>query len=555
MSMSRPHYTDTPLILCHSLDDQVPDLPSSLRVYLCDSPEDLVDSWMDCNGVILLHASAYSERLLSTQEYLTQNAPDAAVVVLLSLPDLRSRQLIEAGVQEIIMHSADVSQAVSVAQLRKRRECDLQSYLYLDTLTQLSNRQLFLDRLEHSLEQHKRQRRELALVLIDMDRFFQINERYGHQGGDVVLQAVAARLKECTRKADTLARIGGNTFAVVAELLQHSNNAGLIAEKLARQFNSPFILGDEEVNLSVSIGAELATRVDFDSGDLLRHSEAALTEAKQMGRNSFMLYQCPRPEDRIRGGLETSLYHAIENNEIFMEYQPQVRMKDGVIVGFEALMRWQHPVMGPVSPGVFIPVLETTGLIEEFGMWGLRSACGQLSQWIRDGVVADDTRMSVNLSPRQFQHPTLVDDIMAALDESQLPATNLTLEITESLVIERDERIVESLRFLRAQGVHIAVDDFGTGYSSFAYLKMLPVDCLKIDRGFVQDIVDDARDRAIAESIIHLAHTLKIDVVAEGVEVAAAEAALLSMGCDHYQGFYFARPMRADAIPALMSGA
>jgi len=554
MALTAAVQFENPMVLFHSIDAGMPELPSSLRVYLCGDQDELVESWMDCGGVILLHASTYTERLLKIQDHIAQTAPDAAVVVLLNYPDMRTDRLLEAGVQEVITHDTDVVSAIKTAKLRKERECVLQTFVSFDVLTQLANRQLFQDRLEHSLEQHKRQRKELALLVFDIDRFFRINEEYGHAVGDSLLLQVSDRLKTATRKADTLARIGGNTFAIVAENLQAANNVSIIAEKICGLFHEAFDLNGEEIHLSVSLGAALSKQSEYDPNKMIHDAEQAMQEAKQMGRNSYVLYKALRPEDRIRGSLERALYQALANDQIFMEYQPQVTMDGKHITGVEALMRWNHPIFGSVPPDQFIPVLETTGLIESFGMWGLTAACAQFKEWLDSGIVSSDARVSVNLSPRQFHQPNLAEQILNALDETGLPAKNLTLEITESMVMENQKEAAETLAQLRFEGIAIAVDDFGTGYSSMAYLKVLPVDYLKIDREFVKDIVVDSSDKAIASSIIHLAHSLQLGVVAEGVEGAAIQSMLQELGCDQFQGYHFARPVGAADIPAVCEG-
>lgn len=544
-------------LLCYSLESSLPSISSSVQVpvHHCDSREDLVQRWLDNRGVLLIYAPNVDSELLAMQHYLSKNIPDAAIVVLLDVAGIQEDdigQLLTLGVQEIVTSSDQISAALNTAWLRKERECNLQSFARFDVLTQLANRQLFQDRLEHSLKQHKRQRNELVLLILDVDRFHKVNDQYGHLAGDELLIAVAGRLKLCTRSSDTLARIGGNTFAIIAEHVKDASNAEHIAGKLCQQFQAPFLINGDEIYLSASIGVELSKVVDYDPSQMVRRAELAMLDAKYRGRNTYCISNTPRPADRIRAGLETALHHALEENQVHMAYQPQLSMDGLCFVGVEALMRWEHPVFGEVSPVNFIPILEETGLIEAYGLWGLKQSCVQFKQWLSIGLVASHARVSVNLSPRQFRQDNLAEMILDVLRETGLPAQNLTLEITETMIMHHRQQAVAVLEALRAKGITIAVDDFGTGYSSLVYLKALPIDYLKIDREFIKDIVENSDDQAIAGSIIQLAHSLRLGVVAEGVETEDVQKTLLHMGCDQYQGYYFARPVRAEEIPALV---
>lgn len=544
----------TPTLLCYSIEGALPSIPSSISVKHCDNREDLVVHWVDSTSVLLLHAVSIDRALMAVQSYLTLSLPDAAVIVLLDSAEKQNHQigqLIRQGAQEVITSVEQLEIAIVTARLRKDRECGLQSFVHLDVLTQLANRQLFQDRLEHSLEQHKRLSQELVLLILDVDRFHKVNDQYGHLAGDQLLIGVSERLSQCTRSSDTLARIGGNTFAIIAEHINDTGNAAQIAQKLCDQFKDPFMVNNNEIYLSASIGVELARVVNFDPSQMIRRAELAMLDAKHLGRNTFSISNTPRPADRVRAGLETALHHALENDEIHMVYQPQVTMDGMNFKGVEALMRWTHPIYGDVTPINFIPILEETGLIEAYGIWGLKQSCAQFKEWLNMGVVPENSRVSVNLSPRQFRQKNLAESILDALSETGLPPCNLTLEITETMIMQRRGEAAEILETLRIEGISVAVDDFGTGYSSLAYLKMLPVDYLKIDREFIKDIVLNTDDQAIAASIIQLAHSLRLNVVAEGVETEDVQNTLLGMGCDQYQGYYFAKPMMPEEIPAV----
>lgn len=532
----------------------MPSIPTSISFKYCDRREELAEHWLS-TSVLLIHASTVGRALMAMQTYLTLSIPDAAVIILIDSADTQNHQigqLIKNGAQEVIYSVDQVSMAIDTARFRKEREFGLQSYVHLDVLTQLANRQLFQDRLEHSLEQHKRLRQELVLLILDVDRFHKVNDEYGHHAGDELLISVSERLNLCTRSSDTLARISGNTFAIIAEHIKDAANAALIAEKLCSQFKAPFILNNREVYLSASIGVELARVVNFDPSQMIRRAELAMLDAKHLGRNTYCISNTPRPADRVRAGLETALHHALENNEIHMAYQPQVSMDGSIFKGVEALMRWTHPIYGEVTPVNFIPILEETGLIESYGLWGLEQSCVQFKQWLDMGKVSCSARVSVNLSPRQFRQENLAELILKTLHETGLSPNNLTLEITETMIMQRRGEAAKVLEKLRVEGISVAVDDFGTGYSSLVYLKTLPVDYLKIDREFIKDIVLNTDDQAIAASIIQLAHSLSLSVVAEGVESKDVQDTLLAMGCDQYQGYYFAKPMKAEDIPAFI---
>jgi diguanylate cyclase (GGDEF)-like protein len=530
------------------------------QLIACDNFAHLSSAWLDDqNNAIALAAQRYDQRLRDLLERLQLTLPEAPVLVLLQEPCGANVaiELIDLGVQEVVV-SPDtgwqLDESLALANARKQHELQLQRSSHYDSLTGLANRTLFQDRLDYSLAQCQRRQRGLVLLFIDLDRFRIVNEILGHDGGDQVLQIVAQRLQQCVRRADTLARLAGNSFAVLLDNINSADIARIVADKLRTRIHLPIELGDEEVFVSASIGMELANRVGFDAGQLVRRAELALHQAKQQGRQRSQLYEeQPSPIASVRVGLESSLHHALERDELYLVYQPQVKVENRHFAGVEALMRWQHATLGTVPPAVFIPVLEDTGLIEPFGEWAIRHACQQYQSWLKQGAVPANSKVSVNLSPRQFRQDNLEAVIGEALEESGLPAANLTLEITESMLMTSVEQNAELLSRLRQLGIGIAIDDFGTGYSSLAYLKNLPIDVLKIDRMFVKDIVDNADDAAIAHSIINLAHNLGLKVIAEGVEDVEVLEILHLLGCDLYQGYYFSRPASAADIPGLVA--
>jgi diguanylate cyclase (GGDEF)-like protein len=541
-------------------DGSLPDVLISKGIQQVDSLDDLCADSVEKDSVILLLAQVLNSELRATLERIQLTLGDVAVVIALQGEEINQAiylDLISLGVQEVFSLSDHTSdewfQKLQMARARKQYEARLKRFSHYDPLTQLANRSLFQDRLEHNLIQNHRRARGMGLLFLDLDRFRVVNEIYGHHIGDRLLIASAERMLEKVRRSDTLARLGSNNFAVILDDVNDEAAMRRVSYKLSQSFAQPFEIAGHEIFISVSIGMELAGRVGYDVGELVRNAELALHQAKCNGRNASLLYQGSNsPVDKVRMGLESALHHAMERKELHLAYQPQLTVDGQGFAGVEALLRWQHPALGNVPPAVFIPVLEDTGLIEVFGRWVIEAACQQFAEWLRQGLVPENSRVSVNLSPRQFRQSELTSHIKDVLTKTGLPPTCLTLEVTESMLMSNLEQSVEMLTHLRELGVSVAIDDFGTGYSSLSYLKDLPIDYLKIDRVFVKDIVTDANDAAIANSIIGLAHNLGLKVVAEGVEDSEILEMLVLFGCDQYQGFFFARPSPPDEIPQLV---
>jgi diguanylate cyclase (GGDEF)-like protein/PAS domain S-box-containing protein len=420
-----------------------------------------------------------------------------------------------------------------------------------DALTGLANRNMLFDRLEQALIHARRADRLVALVLLDIDGFKLINDGLGHVAGDFVLKEVAARLSGACRPGDTVARLGGDAFVLVLSDLAHENDAASLARNLLAVVAAPMTVDGHEVVVTASLGVALFPRDGELAPALLKNADAAMHRAKELGRNSVQFY-APRMNARMleRLELEAGLRRAIERCEFVLYYQPKVELARGRIIGAEALIRWRHPSMGMVSPGDFIPLAEETGLIIPIGEWVIETACGQLRSWLDAGL--DDLVLSVNLSARQFQQDGLGEFVAAALRRHDLRARCLELEVTESAVMQDPEQTTAILSGLKAIGVRISLDDFGTGYSSLNYLKRFPIDTLKIDQSFIHDITSDPDDAAIARSVISLAHSLKHQVVAEGVETEAQLAFLRRHQCDQIQGYHFCRPLPADEFAQLM---
>jgi diguanylate cyclase (GGDEF)-like protein len=428
---------------------------------------------------------------------------------------------------------------------RKKSAALIEHLSHHDTLTGLPNRNLFQDRLRQAMAFATRGRKRNALLVLDLDNFKDINDTLGHRAGDRLLQMVATRLTHCTRQIDTVARLGGNEFAIVCTELGHGNLVQHMAERIMEAMAKPFQIDDETIRTSSTIGIALFPHDTDDADQLIKFADMALYQAKAAGRNHYQFFDASMDEAvRRRKGLEADLRQAIENEAFTLLYQPQLRLSDGVIYGAEALVRWNHPDRGMISPADFIPLAESTGLIRELGHWVLRTACQQASTWAEAGH--PNIRMAVNLSAVEFMSDKLLRNVRAALDESGLPAQQLELEITESAVMADMEKAIAAMQGLREIGTRLAIDDFGTGFSSLAYLKRFPVQALKIDRSFVQEILLSTEDAAIAAAVISLGKSLNLEVIAEGVEEAEQAEHLRQAGCPFAQGYYFGRPVPAD---------
>ncbi|GAB1390115.1 hypothetical protein MASR1M6_22970 [Rubrivivax sp.] len=420
-----------------------------------------------------------------------------------------------------------------------------------DGVTGLPNRALFRERLAHALHTADRQQQRVALLFVDLDNFKHVNDSLGHAAGDALLQQVATRLTAAVRVSDTVSRLGGDEFTLVVEGLAQDEDAAHVAVKILEQSAQPYRLGEREVYVTASIGIAIYPRDGGDVDTLLMNADAAMYRAKENGRDGFEFFTqaiSTRAQERLELGNE--LRGALSRGEFALHYQPKVAIEDGSVIGFEALLRWRNARLGAVSPAVFIPILEETGLIVEVGEWVLGEAC----RWAARLPTSDGHApgVSVNLSARQFRHPGLDEVVQRALSGASLPAARLELEITESTLLDLQANL-QTMQRLKALGVKLSIDDFGTGYSSLSYLKRFPVDRLKIDASFVRDVAEDPDDAAIVVAIVGLAHHLQLRVIAEGVESAEQLDFLRRQGCDEVQGYYFARPMPADEASAWLA--
>ncbi len=434
----------------------------------------------------------------------------------------------------------------------KYAEERLEHLAHHDPLTDLPNRLLAQSRLAHALEQAQRHGCRVGVLFIDLDRFKTINDSLGHSVGDELLQAIARRLRERLHEENTLARLGGDEFLVLLENLRRPEEVAAVAETIIDLLAHPFTLpSGPEVYVNASMGLSLYPDDGYTAIELIQHADAAVYQAKMEGRNTYRFYtEALTRAAHERLALENKLRRALERDEFVLHYQPLVSVREGRVIGAEALVRWQPPGEELVPPARFIPLAEETGLIVPLGNWVLRAACAQARTWLDAGL---PLLLAVNLSARQFQQQDIPEHVRTVLADTGLPAEQLELEITESTLMEQGRQAVDTLMALKELGVRLAIDDFGTGYSSLAYLKRFPVDKLKIDQSFVRDIPHNTGDMEIAATIIAMAHSLRLEVLAEGVETLEQLDFLREQGCDAYQGFLSSRPLSAEDMTALLA--
>ncbi|PHV35485.1 GGDEF-domain containing protein [Janthinobacterium sp. BJB312] len=430
-------------------------------------------------------------------------------------------------------------------------ESHLHYLAHVDPVTQLPNRHEFNDALAYALARADRQDSSVGLLLLDLDNFKVVNDTLGHHCGDQLLKLVSERLVAILRGTDIICRIGGDEFVVIVEPADDASEMASVARKILAVLAAPFDLEGHQLYVSASIGVSLYPFDAQDVATLTRNADTAMYHAKHQGKNRYAVFKAEmelRAQRRLR--MEANLRKALQNEELYLHYQPQIDLRSGRIVGVEALIRWNCRDMGQLSPAEFIPVAEESGIIVDLGRWVLQSACRQAALWCKAGLLDSLEHVAVNLSACQARDPGLMDDIRAILDETQLPHGLLELEITEGVLMDNVHANVELMRRLQEAGIHLSIDDFGTGYSSMSYLKRLPIDQLKIDRSFVHDLPGEGE--AIVTAIIAMAHSLHLKVVAEGVETLQQVEFLRKAGCDNVQGFFFARPMTAAQLTALL---
>ena len=423
-----------------------------------------------------------------------------------------------------------------------------------DTLTSIPNRTLLLDRIRQSLVRRKRYpKTSFAIIFIDLDRFRLVNESLGHIHGDELLQLISARLTETIPISDTVARLGGDEFSILLQDIDSVRDVEVIAKDIQNSFSKPFFLEDREVFASASMGIAHSDNGYKTPEEILRDAELAMYRAKREGKSQSIVFQPQFRQSSLSPiDLDTDLRRALDRDEMELHYQPIISMRDRTISGFEALLRWSHRSRGVISPNEFIPLAEETGLIYDLGQWVLAKACEQIAMWNKSKKKEDQLEISINLSSRQFSDPNLVEGIVENIEKSGFDAEFLKIEITESALMQNAQRSVSMLNQLKDLNIKVCVDDFGTGYSSLSYLHTFPIDTLKIDRSFVHDMSRNFRNMEIIRTIIMLAHNLKLDVIAEGVETGEQDAQLSALGCQFAQGFYFSRPINSSDAALLI---
>jgi diguanylate cyclase (GGDEF)-like protein/PAS domain S-box-containing protein len=435
---------------------------------------------------------------------------------------------------------------------RKIAEETINFQAYHDLLTKLPNRALLRDRLSLAISQAKRDDESLAVMFLDLDRFKNINDSLGHMIGDELLQQVSTRLKDCIREGDTLARFGGDEFTLMLPKLHNEReDAVKLANKISSSLKEPFNVDGHELYVSASIGIAMYPQDGTNIDSLIKHADVAMYHVKGQGKNGYQFYSNEMNIPYIEKlSLDTGIHKALDNNEFHLVYQPQINLRTGEIVGVEALLRWDHPEHGLVSPSEFIPFAEESGLIVDIGSWVLKSACAELSQWRLSGL--PEIRMSINISARQLMEEYIVSDILTILKDYDLPGSSLELEITENAIMDDMDSAIRKLKELSHEGITIAIDDFGTGYSSLSYLHKLPIQTLKIDRTFLKESRINKGDNTIIKTIVAMAKGLDLNVIAEGVETQTQLDYLREIECSEAQGFLFGKPLPPDVISQLL---
>lgn len=444
---------------------------------------------------------------------------------------------------------------------RKNAQAKMEFMAHHDALTGLPNRVQLVERLEHELRRAERHSYFGAVLFIDLDQFKTINDSLGHPVGDRVLEVVAERLKKSVRDEDLVARLSGDEFVVVLTVLDQdietaALRAGEISEKIRSIISQPYLYDNMELRVTCSVGVVVYPDKNNSVHELLRYADTAMYQVKEKGRDSIEFFN-EEMADKVSRQLtmEGDLHRALDNAQFKLYYQPKFDVYNGRVVGAEALLRWNHPVKGMVSPVDFIPVLETSGMIIDVGQWVLEEACEKLVAWKQAGLWQPGMKLSVNISPRQFRRAAFVDDVIAALEKYPIPEKSLDMEITEGIVIQRVDDAIMTMTTLSNRGISFSLDDFGTGYSSISYLKRLPVSTLKIDQSFVRDIIDDRNDRVLVETIITMGRLLDMTLVAEGVEQQEQLEILKSFGCNYYQGYLSSQAVSVDQFETILAQA
>jgi diguanylate cyclase (GGDEF)-like protein len=502
--------------------------------------------------VILADLNLPDSRGTQTVASLQTSYPNIPLVIVSSWEDEAiSLRSVKAGAQDYLVKGhidgANLHRVIRYAIERKRTELELVRLAHYDQLTSLPNRTLLRERVDHALARAMRAGSGVATLILDMDRFKEINDTLGHEVGDKLLIEAAQRIRASVREQDTVARLGGDEFAVILEGVSEAKEVLPVIERIIESLNGVTTIDGHEVNSSTSVGIAMYPENGNDLSELLRAADLAMYQAKSSGRGRYQFFaDAMQEEAQSRHALEWALRRAVERNEFELVYQPQICLRTGMVIGVEALLRWMNPTRGLLTPYHFIAGLEEFGLINEVGEWVLRAACEQTRRW--HGMDLEPMRIGVNVSAQQFEDPMLIDKIRGALKETKIPPEFLELELTESCLMSDPAQAGALLREIREVGVRIAIDDFGTGYSSLTYLKEFPLNALKIDKSFVQSVESTDRGGPISNMIIGLGQNLGLEVIAEGVETEAQLDYMREHGCDIAQGYLYAHPESPEEL-------
>jgi diguanylate cyclase (GGDEF)-like protein len=496
----------------------------------------------------------YTRELYSKKKISVFMVENPIVVDMNASIDDVSKIIIDAGMQHMVMGFIITENGLYTGianghdllnEIMQRKQEGLFYLAHFDQLTNLPNRLLFMDRLSMALSEANRSRSSVGVLFIDLDNFKNFNDSMGHGFGDQILIAVANRLMSCAREIDTVARLSGDEFVIILEDITHQEDLDNLCNRILDGMKQPWEIMGRSVFLTASIGTSIYPQDGVEPSELILKADAAMYEAKRGGRNAFMHFKSGmRLYSLDKMTLENDLRLAIERNEFVLFYQPQIAVESGSIIGMEALIRWNHPERGMLTPIHFIEISEKTGLIIDIGKWVIREACRQHQEWVKSDL--QPLRMSVNISPLQFYQTSFCDEVRSVLIETGMQPSNLELELTEGMFMHNLENVVKVLNELHDLGVLLAIDDFGTGYSNLSYLKRFPIDRLKIDQSFIRGIEQETMNMEIVRTIATLAKTMSLELVAEGVETAAEMDMVEACGCDSVQGYKFSKPLPAD---------